>query len=42
MREIRYECVTLVQNVSLLVEQCALMFMIFENNQGVRLLEHAR
>ena len=39
---IPYQCVKLVQNDNLIVEQCALMQMIFRNDQGVCLLEHLR
>ena len=36
-------CKTLVnKNTNMLVEQCALMLMIFGNDQGVCLLEHVR
>ena len=29
-------------NTNIIVRQCALMHMLFENDQGVRLLEHVR
>ena len=33
---------TWVKNTNMLDGQCALMLMIFRNDQGVRLLEHVR
>ena len=35
-------CKTLVKNTNMLVEQYALIQMLFRDDQGVRLLEHVR
>ena len=39
---IQYFCVKIVLNTNMPVEQCALMHILFGNEQGVRLLEHVR
>ena len=38
----RYLCEKFVYNISMSVEQCALMHMLFGNDQGVCLLGHVR
>ena len=42
MRLTLYLCAELVQNKTILFIECALMHTIFENDRGVRLLEHVR
>ena len=41
MRLIRYLCKICI-DYHMLVEQCALMHMLFKNDLGVRLLEYVR
>ena len=39
---LQYYCAELVQNSHILLVQCALLHMLFGNDQVVRLLEHVR